>query len=79
MIKITLEEIQRNLKNYLHRAKEGESCIVIDAGKPVAEIKFLVHNETELRPYGLCSGEFDVPKDFDAPLPEEIIMQFENG
>lgn len=22
------------------------------------------------RPYGLCAGEFQVPDDFDAPLPE---------
>ena len=79
MITITLEEIQRNLKSYLHRVKEGEICIVLDAGKPVAEIKPLAHKETELRPYGLCTGEFGVPKDFDAPLPEEIIMEFENG
>ena len=24
-----------------------------------------------LRPYGLAAGEFVVPKDFDAPLPDE--------
>ena len=26
-----------------------------------------------LRPYGLCAGEFTVPPDFDAPLPEDVI------
>ena len=29
------------------------------------------------RPYGLCAGEFTVPQDFDAPLPEDIIASFE--
>jgi len=29
------------------------------------------------RPYGLCAGEFAVPDDFDAPLPENIIAEFE--
>jgi len=29
------------------------------------------------RPYGLCRGEFVVPDDFDAPLPEEILQDFE--
>ena len=31
----------------------------------------------ELRPFGLCAGEFVVPDDFDAPLPEEILRDFE--
>ena len=30
------------------------------------------------RPYALCAGEFEVPDDFDAPLPEEILQAFEN-
>lgn len=31
----------------------------------------------QLRPFGLCAGEFTVPDDFDAPLPEEILSAFE--
>ena len=34
------------------------------------------HNEP-LRPFGLCVGEFTVPDDFDDPLPEHIIEEFE--
>jgi hypothetical protein len=29
------------------------------------------------RPYGLSKGDFVVPDDFDAPLPEEILASFE--
>jgi hypothetical protein len=29
------------------------------------------------RPYGLCVGEFVVPKTFDEPLPEDILVSFE--
>lgn len=29
------------------------------------------------RPFGLCRGEFVVPDDFDAPLPESILDAFE--
>lgn len=35
------------------------------------------HLETSLRPFGLSAGEFTVPDDFDAPLPEEILREFE--
>lgn len=30
-----------------------------------------------LRPVGLCAGEFSVPDDFDVPLPEDVIREFE--
>ncbi|MGB4874471.1 MAG: DUF2281 domain-containing protein [Candidatus Competibacter sp.] len=29
------------------------------------------------RPYGLCAGEFQIPDDFDAPLPESVLELFE--
>jgi hypothetical protein len=28
------------------------------------------------RPFGLAQGEFVVPDDFDAPLPDEFVRQF---
>ena len=32
----------------------------------------------EPRPFGLCAGEFAVPEDFDAPLPESELRLFES-
>lgn len=29
------------------------------------------------RPFGLCGGEFTVPDDFDEPLPESILNDFD--
>ena len=34
-------------------------------------------DDKPLRPFGLCAGEFTVPDDFDDPLPEEILKEFE--
>jgi hypothetical protein len=33
---------------------------------------------TSPRPYGLCAGEFTVPDDFDAPLPDDVLQAFES-
>lgn len=33
---------------------------------------------TNLRPFGLSKGDFVVPEDFDAPLPEDVLADFEN-
>ncbi|MGB4978649.1 MAG: DUF2281 domain-containing protein [Anaerolineae bacterium] len=30
------------------------------------------------RPYGLCAGEFTVPADFNDPLSDDILKEFEN-
>jgi hypothetical protein len=32
---------------------------------------------TQLRPIGLAKGQFTVPDDFNAPLPEEVLQTFE--
>ena len=76
MITITLDETQQNFMDYLQRVKAGETVLILQNDEPMAEIKPVAH-ETGLRSYALCAGEFRVPDDFDAPLPEEIVEQFE--
>jgi prevent-host-death family protein len=73
MTSISVDEIQRNLQGFLERVKTGESLLILENGEPVAEIKPVAHSGASLRPYGLCAGEFRVPDDFDAPLPDEIL------
>jgi hypothetical protein len=31
----------------------------------------------QLRPIGLAKGQFTVPNDFNAPLPEDVLQTFE--
>ena len=77
MIAITIDEIQRNLISYLQQVKAGETLVILEANEPVAEIKPILPNETRLRSYALYAEEFRTPEYFDAPLPSEIIEQFE--
>jgi hypothetical protein len=46
-------------------------------GLRIAELRPIAPNNKQLRPFGLCAGEFTVPDDFDAPLSEEILSAFE--
>jgi antitoxin (DNA-binding transcriptional repressor) of toxin-antitoxin stability system len=70
MTTIKVEDIERDLPGYLKRVRAGETFLVLDADKPVAELKPVTQPVQQLRPFGLCAGEFTVPEDFDAPLPE---------
>lgn len=72
----TVEQIEKDPGEYLDRVKDGETVIVYRDDRPFAEIRPL--GETpDLRPIGLAAGEFVVPDDFDAPLPEDVLGTFE--
>ena len=80
MITITLEDIECDVAGYLHRVQSGETLLVMEADAPLADIKpARATNDggKPLRPFGLCAGEFVVPDDFDVPLPEDILQEFE--
>ena len=77
MAQVSIEDIQRDLATYLQRVEAGETLVIVRAGKPVAEVKPVVPLVETLRPFGLCAGEFTVPDDLDAPLPEDILNAFE--
>ncbi|RUT06120.1 hypothetical protein DSM106972_033260 [Dulcicalothrix desertica PCC 7102] len=76
MLSITIDEIQNNPLKYLRQVEEGESFVIMQADKPIAELK-PASSVKQLRPFGLCAGEFTVSNDFDAPLPDDIIRGFE--
>jgi len=78
MVQVSVEEIQRDLTAYLQRVEAGETLIIVRAWQPVAEVKPVVARAKVLRPYGLCAGEFAVPEDFDALLPEDLLHEFED-
>ena len=81
MTTITVDDIERDVAGYLGRVRAGESLLVMEADRPIAEVRSVVPAEDAalpaLRPSGLAEGEFVVPDDFDDPLPEDILRIFE--
>ncbi|MBO3458204.1 type II toxin-antitoxin system Phd/YefM family antitoxin [Aetokthonos hydrillicola Thurmond2011] len=76
MLEISIDEMQRDPLKYLRQVEEGETIVVVRENKAIAEVK-PIKNDQQLRPFGLCAGEFKVPDDFDEPLPENILEAFE--
>ena len=77
MSTVSLQELQRDPGALLDRVEAGEHLVVVRGGRPVAELRPVPTTQTGSRPFGLCAGAFTVPDDFDAPLPEEILRDFE--
>jgi antitoxin (DNA-binding transcriptional repressor) of toxin-antitoxin stability system len=76
MLNVTVEEIQCDPLKYLQQVEAGETLVIIRFDKPIAELKPITSSK-QLRPFGLCAGEFTVPDDFDDPLPENLLNAFE--
>lgn len=68
--------MKRDPEAVLHRVLEGETLVLTECDRPVAEIR-PIEPVRRPRPFGLAAGSFVVPDDFDAPLPEDVLRNFE--
>lgn len=78
MTTISVGEIERDPDGYLRRVEAGEAFLIVRNDRPVAEIKPVPNRPDHPRPIGLARGEFTVPSDFDSPLPDRILQEFEH-
>lgn len=76
MLNVTVDEIQRDPSKYLRQVAAGETFMILQADKAIAELRPIDHAK-QLRPFGLCAGAFTVPDDFDATLPDDLLSAFE--
>ncbi len=76
MLNVTIDEIQSDPLKYLRQVEAGETLIIVRSDQPIAELR-PIPSSKQLRPFGLCAGEFTVPDDFDDSLPEDILSGFE--
>lgn len=76
MLNVAVDEIQSDPLKYIRQVEAGEILVIVENDKVIAELKPIA-GDKPLRPFGLCAGEFTVPDDFDAPLPEDIVSAFE--
>jgi antitoxin (DNA-binding transcriptional repressor) of toxin-antitoxin stability system len=77
MSNISLQELAHDPAALLDRVEAGERIVVIRGGRPVAELRQVATPQLVPRPFGLATGSFTVPDDFDSPLPTDILREFE--
>ncbi len=79
MSTISVQDIQRDPLAFLRRVEAGEAFVVVQGERPLAEVRPLSATTAQPRPFGLCAGTFTVPADFDHPLPDDILREFEGA
>lgn len=74
---VSLAELQQNAADLLARVEAGEHLLVVRDSRAIAELRPIAGPLPGARPFGLAAGAFVVPDDFDAPLPEHLLREFE--
>lgn len=76
---VNIHQAKTNLSRLLSRVELGEEIIISNRGIPIAKLVPFQTLSNRRASLGLDQGRFTVPDDFDAPLPEEILAEFEGG
>ncbi len=73
---VSLYEAKTQLSRLVDRAAEGEEIIIAKSGRPRARLVPL-EDTRALRVPGRGKGKWRVGKDFDAPLPDGVLRDFD--
>ncbi|HVS66737.1 MAG TPA: type II toxin-antitoxin system Phd/YefM family antitoxin [Thermoanaerobaculia bacterium] len=76
MTEVTVHEAKTHLSRLLRRVAMGEEIVISRGGHPVARLVAIERGEQ--RQLGIDEGRFEVPADFDAPLPDDLLEGFES-
>jgi prevent-host-death family protein len=73
---VNVHQAKTHLSRLLQDVERGEEIIIARAGKPVARLVRFSRVEGE-RVLGLDRGVVRILEDFDAPLPDAVLRDFE--
>ena len=76
MTTVNIHQAKTHLSRLLAEVARGEEVIISRAGTPIARLTPYTTSGARRR-LGRDRSLFEVPDDFDAPLPEDLIESFE--
>jgi prevent-host-death family protein len=75
-MQLNLYEAKTRLSELVEAASQGETVVIAKAGRPLAKLGPVEGPHKAVR-LGLMKGKIKIGKDFDAPLPESVLREFE--
>jgi prevent-host-death family protein len=73
-IEVGVHEAKSQLSALLRRVLEGDDVVIRRGATPVARL--VAVDDIGPRPLGVDAGLFEVPDDFDDPLPDDVLDEF---
>jgi prevent-host-death family protein len=77
MTTVNIHAAKTHLSKLLEEAAGGKEVIIAKAGKPIAKLVPLSPTKPRKRKLGILAGHARIPADFDAPLPGDVLDDFE--
>ncbi|GAB6042056.1 type II toxin-antitoxin system Phd/YefM family antitoxin [Endothiovibrio diazotrophicus] len=75
---VNIHEAKTHLSRLLAEVAAGDEVVIAKAGRPIARL--LAYEEpVAKRRFGRDRGLFEVPDDFDEPLPDDLLASFESS
>jgi prevent-host-death family protein len=74
---VNIYEAKTQLSKLVDLASSGTDVVIARAGKPVARLTALKQKEKRAISFGALEGKGWIADDFDAPLPDDLLAQFE--
>ena len=75
---VNIHAAKTHLSRLVDQAAAGEEIVIARAGRPVARLAPL-RVAGKRRRAGLMRGRIVIGKDFDAPLPQDVLASFYAG
>jgi prevent-host-death family protein len=73
---VNIHEAKTHFSKLVDAAMNGEETVIAKAGKPAAKLVPITTLKIQRR-FGALKGKVKIAEDFDAPLPEDIVVGFE--
>ncbi|MCF6355144.1 MAG: type II toxin-antitoxin system Phd/YefM family antitoxin [Candidatus Polarisedimenticolaceae bacterium] len=74
---VNIHEAKTHLSRLLNRAVSGEEIVIARAGRGIVRLVPLQGDQLPRTP-GMDAGKVRISDDFDSPLPEELLREFES-
>ena len=73
---VNIHEAKTHLSRLLSRVERGDEIVIARAGRPIARLLPFTPTSAK-RVLGSARGQVWIAEDFDAPLPDDVLADFE--
>jgi prevent-host-death family protein len=74
---VNIYQAKTQLSKLVDLASSGTDVVIARNGKPVARLTGLDRKQQRITGFGALKGKGWIADDFDAPLPDDLLAQFE--
>ncbi len=74
---INITDVDIPISQLIDKIELGSEIILSKGGRPIAKLSKIDPEKPKIQ-FGVLKGRVKIAEEFDAPLPEEILMDFES-